>query len=201
MKMGDGGYRPAYNVQLATDTATQIITGVDVVTTGGDQGQLAPMVEQHEQRYQQTPEAMLVDGGFVKKEAIEQVSPPAGGTKAGEDRRSGQQVVADGSDGVNVGSGVDLVGLGNRLRRRIERGSGHRVGTGEVRVLLAIEGLDQSEVEDFHEIVQPAAAGEEDVRRFNVAMHQSGRVRLGQRPANLPQNIDQPWLRAEGRTA
>ena len=78
MKMGDGGYRPAYNVQLATDTATQIITGVDVVTTGGDQGQLAPMVEQHEERYQQTPEAMLVDGGFVKKEAIEQVSPPKG---------------------------------------------------------------------------------------------------------------------------
>ncbi len=80
MKMGDGGFRPAYNVQLATDTATQIITGVDVVTTGGDQGQLAPMVEQHEERYQQTPEAMLVDGGFVKKEAIEQVSPPKGGT-------------------------------------------------------------------------------------------------------------------------
>ena len=80
MKMGDGGYRPAYNVQLATDTATQIITGVDVVTTGGAQGQLAPMVEQHAERYQQTPEAILVDGGFVKKEAIEQVSPPEGGT-------------------------------------------------------------------------------------------------------------------------
>ena len=79
-ELGDGGYRPAYNVQLATDTATQIITGVDVVTTGGDQGQLTPMVEQHEERYQQTPEAMLVDGGFVKKEAIEQVSPPKGGT-------------------------------------------------------------------------------------------------------------------------
>ena len=67
MKMGDGGYRPAYNVQLATDTATQIITGVDAVTTGGDQGQLAPMVEQHAERYQQTPEAMLVDGGFVRR--------------------------------------------------------------------------------------------------------------------------------------
>jgi transposase len=80
MKMADGGYRPAYNVQLATDTAAQIITGVDVVTSGGDQGQLAPMVEQHDERYQQTPEAMLVDGGFVKKEAIEQVSPPEGGT-------------------------------------------------------------------------------------------------------------------------
>ncbi len=80
MKMGDGGYRPACNVQLATDAATQIITGVEVVTTGGDQGQLAPMVEQHAERYQQVPEAMLVDGGFVKKEAIEQVSPPQGGT-------------------------------------------------------------------------------------------------------------------------
>jgi len=80
MKMADGGYRPAYNVQLATDTATQIITGVDVVTTGGDQGQLAPMVEQHHQRYEEVPEAMLVDGGFVKKAAIEQVSPPEGGT-------------------------------------------------------------------------------------------------------------------------
>jgi len=80
MKMADGGYRPAYNVQLATDTASQIITGVDVVTTGGDQGQLAPMVDQHEERYEQVPEAMLVDGGFVKKEAIERVSPPEGGT-------------------------------------------------------------------------------------------------------------------------
>jgi transposase len=80
MKMPDGGFRPAYNVQLATDTQTQIITGVDVVNSGGDQGKLAPMVEQHEQRYEATPEAMLVDGGFVKKEDLDQISPPEGGT-------------------------------------------------------------------------------------------------------------------------
>jgi len=80
MKMPDGGFRPAYNVQLATDTQTQIITGVDAVNSGGDQGKLAPMVEQHEQRYEETPAAMLVDGGFVKKEDIDQVSPPQGGT-------------------------------------------------------------------------------------------------------------------------
>jgi transposase len=80
MKMADGGYRPAYNVQLATDTAAQIITGVDVSNSGGDQGKLAPMVEQHEERYDQTPDEMLVDGGFVKKEDITQVSPPEGGT-------------------------------------------------------------------------------------------------------------------------
>jgi transposase len=73
MKMGDGGYRPAFNVQLATDTQTQIITGVEVTNSGGDQGKLAPMVEQHQERYQEKPQEMLVDGGFAKKEDIEKV--------------------------------------------------------------------------------------------------------------------------------
>ncbi len=73
MKMGDGGYRPAFNVQLATDTQAQIITGVDVTSSGGDQGKLAPMVAQHEERYEEKPKEMLVDGGFVKKEDIEKV--------------------------------------------------------------------------------------------------------------------------------
>ncbi len=70
MKMGDGGFRPAFNVQLATDTQTQIITGVDVSNSGGDQGQLAPMVEQLHERYQERPQEMLADGGFTKKEDI-----------------------------------------------------------------------------------------------------------------------------------
>ena len=73
MKMGDGGFRPAFNVQLATDTQTQIITGVDVTNSGGDQGKLAPMVEQHEARYAEKPKEYLVDGGFAKKEDIEKV--------------------------------------------------------------------------------------------------------------------------------
>ena len=64
MKMGDGGFRPAYNAQLATDTETQVIAGVEVVTTGSDMAQLAPMVEQVTERYHQTPEEWLVDGGF-----------------------------------------------------------------------------------------------------------------------------------------
>lgn len=80
MKMADGGYRPALNVQLATATDSQIITGVDVISSGGDQGQLAPMVGQHEERYGQPPQEMLVDGGFAKKDDIDQVSPPQGGT-------------------------------------------------------------------------------------------------------------------------
>jgi hypothetical protein len=80
MKMADGGYRPAFNVQLATATDSQVITGVDVTNSGGDQGQMAPMVEQHQDRYEEKPQEMLVDGGFVKKADIDQVSPPQGGT-------------------------------------------------------------------------------------------------------------------------
>ena len=80
MKMADGGYRPAYNVEYATDTASQVITGVEVVNSGSDQGQMAPMVQQHEERYGQEPDEMLVDGGFAKKEDITEVSPPEGNT-------------------------------------------------------------------------------------------------------------------------
>lgn len=80
MKMGDGGYRPAYNAQFATDTATQLIVGVEIVNSGGDQGQMAPMVEQVQERYEVVPEEYLVDGGFAKKEDIEKVSEPEVGT-------------------------------------------------------------------------------------------------------------------------
>lgn len=75
MKMADGGYRPAYNAQLATDTQTQVIVGVDVTTKGSDKGLLAPMVEQLEARYDQRPEQMLVDGGYTHLQDIEKLAP------------------------------------------------------------------------------------------------------------------------------
>lgn len=71
MKMPDGGFRPAYNVEFATATGSGIIVGVDVVNVGSDSGQLLPMVEQIEERYEQTPERMLGDGNFAKLEDIE----------------------------------------------------------------------------------------------------------------------------------
>jgi len=74
MKMGDGGFRPAYNVQYGTDSHSQVIVGADVVTTGSDQGQLAPMVEQVNQRCQQSPEQWLVDGGYPAHEQIDAVA-------------------------------------------------------------------------------------------------------------------------------
>jgi transposase len=78
MKMADGGFRPPFNVQLATATASQVITGVEMTNAGGDLGQMPPMVEQHQDRYQEKPKAALVDGGFAKKADIEQVEQ--GGT-------------------------------------------------------------------------------------------------------------------------
>ena len=55
IKMADGGFRPAYNGQFATDTASQVIVGVDAVTVGTDRGQLAPMLEQVGERYARVP--------------------------------------------------------------------------------------------------------------------------------------------------
>ena len=80
MKMADGGFRPAYNVQFATDTESQVIVGVEVTNSGSDQGQMAPMVEQIEERHGKSPDEMLVDGGYVKKEDIDKVSAPQGKT-------------------------------------------------------------------------------------------------------------------------
>jgi transposase len=74
MKMGDGGFRPAYNVQLATDTQTRVIVGVDVTNSGSDQGQMPPMLKEIRERNGQLPAEHLVDGGFTKKESIEQAA-------------------------------------------------------------------------------------------------------------------------------
>jgi len=74
MKMGDGGFRPAYNGQFAVDTETQIVVGVDVSNSGSDQGQLVPMLEQLEERYEVIPPESLVDGGFAGLKDIEKAS-------------------------------------------------------------------------------------------------------------------------------
>lgn len=74
MKMGDGGFRPAYNAQFAVDTETQIVVGVEVSNSGSDQGQLVPMLEQLDKRYGRIPSETLVDGGFAGLKDIEKAS-------------------------------------------------------------------------------------------------------------------------------
>jgi len=65
MKMADGGYRPAYNVQLATDVESRVIVGVSVTNRGSDAGEINPMLDDILRRTQRTPGAYLVDGGFA----------------------------------------------------------------------------------------------------------------------------------------
>jgi transposase len=84
MKMADGGFRPAYNIQYATDTDSQVIVGVDVSNQGSDQGQALGIEEQVEKRTGKQPESYLVDGGFVdlrdikvmEQKGIEVYAPP-----------------------------------------------------------------------------------------------------------------------------
>ena len=71
MKMGDGGFRPAYNAQYATDGESQVIVGAEVVLVGSDQGQLTPMLEQVNDRCGEYPKQWLVDGGYNSHEQIE----------------------------------------------------------------------------------------------------------------------------------
>ena len=71
MHMPDGGYRPAYNGQFASDPRTQVIVAVGLDTTGSDGGLMAPMQDQIVATYGQTPRQDPVDGGFSKRDDIE----------------------------------------------------------------------------------------------------------------------------------
>jgi transposase len=58
MKMADGGFRPAYNVQFATDVDSRIIVGVELTNSGSDGGQLIPMLDQIEARTVNEPSSI-----------------------------------------------------------------------------------------------------------------------------------------------
>jgi transposase len=67
MKQSDGGFAPSYNVQISTDAANGIIVGVDVTQAGNDCDQLVNGIERVEANTGQTPEQVLVDGGYTMK--------------------------------------------------------------------------------------------------------------------------------------
>jgi len=74
MKMPDGGFRPAHNIQFATDVKEQVVVGVAVTNSGVDHGQMPPMIEQVEADHGRVPAKTLVDGGFAKIDDIETVT-------------------------------------------------------------------------------------------------------------------------------
>jgi transposase len=74
MKMGDGGFRPALNVQMATAGSElggpRTIVGVAVCNVGSDMGGVTPMLEQIERRTGQLPETLLADANHANHTAI-----------------------------------------------------------------------------------------------------------------------------------
>jgi transposase len=74
MKMANGGFNPAVNVQFATDTESRAIVGVDVSNEGNDHHLAEPMREQVEERTGQKVHEHLVDGGYLVMEEIEEAA-------------------------------------------------------------------------------------------------------------------------------
>ena len=71
MKMADGGFRPGYNVQVASTAGGQIVVAVEVHNTGSDRGLMRPMLERLRALTGCLPTRHLVDGGFTSAEDIE----------------------------------------------------------------------------------------------------------------------------------
>jgi transposase len=72
MKMPNGGFNPAVNVQLATDTQSRAIVGVEVSNEGSDSAGLSePMRKQVEDRTGLKVEQHLLDGGYLSVRDIE----------------------------------------------------------------------------------------------------------------------------------
>jgi len=72
MKMPNGGFNPACNVQLASDPESRAIVGVEVSHEGSDSAGLSePMREQVEQRSGGKVEQHLLDGGHLRMADIE----------------------------------------------------------------------------------------------------------------------------------
>jgi transposase len=72
MKMANGGYNPAFNVQLATDATSRAIVGVEVTNEGSDSAGLSEsMREQVERRSGRKVAQHLVDGGYLRNDDIE----------------------------------------------------------------------------------------------------------------------------------
>ena len=71
MKMADAGFRPAYNVQVASAAGELIVVAVDVDNNGSDRGLIRPMLERTRARLKRFPRRHLVDGGYCSGEDIE----------------------------------------------------------------------------------------------------------------------------------
>jgi hypothetical protein len=70
MRLADGGFRPAYNMQIVSAPKGQVIVAVDLDTTGSDRRLARPALEGLGAAGTR-PSDYLVDGGFTKNDDIE----------------------------------------------------------------------------------------------------------------------------------
>lgn len=70
MKMANGGFDPAFNVQFVSDADARVIVGVDVTNAGTDGGELPPMHEKVCSDFGKTPKKALVDSAYATKESV-----------------------------------------------------------------------------------------------------------------------------------
>jgi hypothetical protein len=72
MKMPNGGYGPAFNIQLATDPHSRAIVGVQVSKEGSDSAGLSEAMRQEvERRSGKKVRQHLLDGGYLNYEEID----------------------------------------------------------------------------------------------------------------------------------
>jgi transposase len=82
MKMANGGFNPALNVQFASDSKARMIVGVDVTNEGTDGGQLEPMANQLASDYGRPPEKIVTDSAYATRNGVTAVE------------KNGSQVIA-----------------------------------------------------------------------------------------------------------
>ena len=74
MKMPDGGYRPAFNIHIASDVESMVVLAVEVNNEGTDLHAMLPLAEKIEADYDVRPEQWLADGGCTSVDNIEKMN-------------------------------------------------------------------------------------------------------------------------------
>ena len=71
IKMADGGFRPAWNMQVVSVAGTPIVVVVKPSTIGSDRGLIRPMLDKIRKCFDRLPRRHLADGGFAAADDIE----------------------------------------------------------------------------------------------------------------------------------
>jgi transposase len=74
MKMADGGFRPAFNVHLATDMGAMVVLAADVNNEGTDLHAMLPLAKKIEKQLGALPQEWVADGGCTSIDNIENMS-------------------------------------------------------------------------------------------------------------------------------